>query len=521
MKVGMAAFNANSAISNYGNQMWKSILLEAQNDFVCQDYRGSIYEMLHVNKKPVIVEDLEDLPNKTVIEHALLKSGIKNIAIAPLIYDGEIIGILELGTPYAGKLNPVSAGKAADILPMFSTAVQRVLADMETDIRAIIQEEFTAIHPTVEWKFIEASASIMHDRIEGKKSVVEDIVFKDVYPVYGMADVRGSSSERNNAIQQDLIENLELANKVVGDILTYKNMPILDEIKHRVKLALRKIKKGLNSGDEVGILDFLKGEIVPLFQHFKAEDNALAPLIEEYENALNPSLGVIYNKRKAYEESITAINQTIANYLDEQQVGAQEVFPHYFEMYKTDGVEYNMYLGQSLVKDRAFNEVYLKNFRLWQLITMCEVANQIELLKQNVQKPLDIAQLILVHSEPISIRFRMDEKQFDVDGAYNIRYEIVKKRIDKAYIKDTNERLTQPAKIAIVYAQAKEATEYLKYVKYLQSTGYLNKEVEMVELEKLQGAQGLKAIRVSINLKAKNKSYGSKVIEEVVASLQA
>ena len=151
---------------------------------------------------------------------------------------------------------------------------------------------------------------------------------------------------------------------------------------------------------------------------------------------------------------------------------------------------------------------------------MCEVANKIEVLKQNVQKPLDIAQLILVHSEPISIRFRMDEKQFDVDGAYNIRYEIVKKRIDKAYIKDTKERLTQPGKIAIVYAQPKEATEYLKYVKYLQSSGYLTKEVEMVELEKLQGAQGLKAIRVSINLEAKNKSYGSQVIEEVVASLE-
>ncbi len=30
----------------------------------------------------------------------------------------------------------------------------------------------------------------------------------------------------------------------------------------------------------------------------------------------------------------------------------------------------------------------------------------------------------------------MDEKRFDVDGAYNARYEIVKKRIDKAYVKE-------------------------------------------------------------------------------------
>lgn len=38
-------------------------------------------------------------------------------------------------------------------------------------------------------------------------------------------------------------------------------------------------------------------------------------------------------------------------------------------------------------------------------------------------------------STPISIHFKMDEKQFDIDGSYNVRYEIAKKRIDKAKIK--------------------------------------------------------------------------------------
>ena len=55
----------------------------------------------------------------------------------------------------------------------------------------------------------------------------------------------------------------------------------------------------------------------------------------------------------------------------------------------------------------------------------------------------------------------MDQKQFDVDGAYNVRYEIVKKRIDKSYIKGTTERLTQAGKIAIVYSNDSDATEYL------------------------------------------------------------
>ena len=78
-----------------------------------------------------------------------------------------------------------------------------------------------------------------------------------------------------------------------------------------------------------------------------------------------------------------------------------------------------------------------------------------------------------------------------------IRYEIIKKRIDKAHVKDTNERLTIPGKIAIVYAQDKDSREYIKYIKYLQSKNMLGK-LEHLELEDLQGVSGLKALRVEI-----------------------
>lgn len=116
---------------------------------------------------------------------------------------------------------------------------------------------------------------------------------------------------------------------------------------------------------------------------------------------------------------------------------------------------------------------------------------------EKMEHKLRVASLILVHSNPLSIKFRMDEKQFDVDGAYNIRYEIIKKRIDKAHVKDTEERLTVPGKIAIVYSQDKDADEYNKYIKYLQSKKLLGK-VEKLEVEDLQGVSGLKALRVEV-----------------------
>ena len=84
-----------------------------------------------------------------------------------------------------------------------------------------------------------------------------------------------------------------------------------------------------------------------------------------------------------------------------------------------------------------------------------------------------------------------------MEGGYNIRYQIVKKRIDKVHIKDTAERLTQPGKVAIVYTQPEHEQEYKEYVNQLYREGMLQNDYEILELEELQGVTGLKAIRVS------------------------
>ncbi len=92
----------------------------------------------------------------------------------------------------------------------------------------------------------------------------------------------------------------------------------------------------------------------------------------------------------------------------------------------------------------------------------------------------------------------MDEKIFDVDGAYNVRYEILKKRIDKATVKGTGERLTQSGKVAIVYLSEKDKLEYLEFMGYLREKDYIEDELEDLSLEKLQGAEGLRALRITV-----------------------
>ena len=95
-------------------------------------------------------------------------------------------------------------------------------------------------------------------------------------------------------------------------------------------------------------------------------------------------------------------------------------------------------------------------------------------------------------------KFRKDEKRFDVEGAYNIRYQVVKKRIDKVHLKDSTERLTQPGKIALVYFNKQEAEEYISYINFLQEQNILENDLEYLDLEELQGVSGLKALRVGI-----------------------
>jgi hypothetical protein len=157
-------------------------------------------------------------------------------------------------------------------------------------------------------------------------------------------------------------------------------------------------------------------------------------------------------------------------------------------------------VGQSLAPQFEFDDIYVKNLKLWQITMLTKAARLSNTLEKKLPLPLETTQLILAHSIPLSISFRRKERKFDVDGAYNIRYEIIKKRIDKVHLKDSEERLTQPGKIAIVYSQQKELQEYLEYIEFLQNEKLLTENIEHLELEDTQGISGLKAIRVEINL---------------------
>jgi hypothetical protein len=318
--------------------------------------------------------------------------------------------------------------------------------------------------------------------------------------LYAAIDIRNSSAERSDAIQLDLIEQLNMTGNIIAKAKKEIQFPLFDEVEFKIQKYIQSISDVLLSDEEISIHDFLHGQLLSVFDHLRETLPSVKKDIDDYFALLDPHTGVMSHHRKKYEDSITKINNVVSKFIDKEQNAAQKVYPHYFERYVTDGVEFNMYIGQSISPHVKFNDIYLNNLKMWQLTTLAKVARLTTALESELPTLLSTTQLILAHSIPISISFRTAERKFDVDGAYNIRYEIIKKRIDKVRIKETNERLTQPGKIAIVYSQPKEAAEYIEYIEFLQNQNLIKQGIEQLELEELQGVSGLKALRVDVEL---------------------
>ena len=477
-------------------------LAEKHDCLLHPNNKNSIYEKACKYKEIILVENLRKIKNKTPIENDLIEAGFNSIVIAPLLNkEQQVVGLLEMAsnTPY--EINSFVELKFKELIGLFGMAVERSREEIDNRVEAIILEKYTAIHPSVEWKFTKASFNLLEKEGQGNADFeAEPIVFKDVHPLYGQADIVSSSKKRNKAVRADLLENLRMAKEVMLECNERIYFPLISQYLYKVETEIAHLEKEFNSTDETRIVEIFHDEIHPLFTQVQDKFDMLNQRIQHYFSQIDGDLGILYSKRKDYEDSVTMLNNAIANYLDKEEIATQKILPHYFEKYKTDGVEYDMYVGQSLLNRGQFHGIHLKNMRLWQLISMCEITRLVKQMQKKLIVPLDTAQLIFVYSNSISIRFRMDEKQFDVDGAYNVRYEILKKRIDKAVIEGTEERLTLKGKVAIVYLQEKDRLEYLEYLDYLSNNGYIKGEIEDVRLGRLQGVQGLRALRFEVKV---------------------
>ncbi len=461
----------------------------------------SIYKQAFSSNRPILFDDLSNTDKGGRIKNILLKKGIKGLILLPIYASsGKLSSIFEIGTSEAMKFNALTILKLREFFDLMTLGSERYLRSMDSMVSMFIQQQFTSIHQSVKWKFEEVATKYEVQRtIPDFDGEIDPIVFKDIYPLYGQADIVSSSKLRNKSIQIDLTDNLTRVLNLMNIWNDHLQFHLLESYILKVESILNRIEKEFISSDESLIVELLTQEIHPLLHQLNERYSEMPsePYLA-YLDHLDSDLHIVYNHRKDYEHSVSQLNAAISTFLENDDQKMQKILPHYFEKYKTDGIEYNIYIGESLLKDGGFSPFFLKDFRIWQLVNACEITRLVEELSPKLPVPLKTAQLLFVYNNSLSIRFRMDEKQFDVDGSYNVRYEILKKRIDKAVVKNTGERLTVAGKVAIVYLQDKDRIEYLEYLDYLIQKGFIDPDIEDLELDKLQGAEGLKALRVRV-----------------------
>ncbi len=510
LKIGFADYNEET--ESFERVLFKEInsfLLNGQKSITSKDALCSAsYYTLFKQKELYIVTDTEryhKLYPDNILYKKLLDQGIKSAIFASIFSEDRILGVLELVSSTVNELNTINGNRLNNIMPFLVDSVVRAKKNLENELELIVQEECTSIHNSVHWKFRNEAKRYFESITEGTPTFFREIVFNDVHPLYGQVDIKGSSEARNNATKKDLAEQLEYVREVIKKLNNLEPLPIFDQMDFNIGEFMEEICDNLQVDTERKIIAFLSSEIIPFFNHLSQTNEQYQKLVEDYNELIDANTGLVYKHRKDYDESVMQVNKVLAAVLDKKQQLAQKMFPHYFERFKTDGVEHNLYIGASITKEKMFDNIYLRNLKLWQLQVICEMENTYYRYKDQLPVPLEVASMVLAFNGSLSLRFRMDEKRFDVDGTYNARYEVVKKRVDKAHIKGTEERITQPGKIAIIYSQKEDEEEYKTYIRFLQSQKLLGYDLETLELEDLQGVTGLKALRVSVLYSKKNK----------------
>ena len=504
LKVGFIIYNPEeekfTKPSKFETNVHSFLLLEEQEIDCKGDFLGCSFENLLETMKPFVISNVQKFSekpeNKRLAEH-LLRQNIQSCVFAPVMKEKQLLGIMELVSENPRDLNSVNATKLEMVLPFVTDTVDRYNTDMQNQVEAMIQREYTMIHPSVYWKFKKESQNYFQNINHTKDYILKEIVFKNVFPLYGQIDIKGSSEHRNETVKKDLKNQLTALLEIFENQKINTNLMLLEQRKFELESLRNELDFPLKADTEQQIQFYIEEEIQNKIKNIKDSEKS-EKLEQSYFDSLDEKTGLFYQERKKFDNAMSIINKKMAAVLDKKQVEAQQIYPHYYERFKTDGVEHNLYIGASITPTKPFDMIYLHNLRLWQLQTLCEMELEHHRLKASLPYKLDVTSLILVFSQPLSIRFRMDEKRFDVDGTYNARYEIVKKRIDKAHIKGSEERITEKEKITIVYSQNREEIEYLKYVKYLQHKKILEPGIEQFDVEDLQGVSGLRAIRVKV-----------------------
>jgi hypothetical protein len=464
-----------------------------------EDLEASVYGSAWCSRQPVTLHDLRAIPARGRFEDDMATDGVVGLHLLPLVFQDECIAFVELHSPHPIDDTSWDRDALDEVRTVLAVAVHRAMSEVEAQLDRIIKLHCTSIHPCVEWRFRRVALDFHGRSRHGLAVEMPVIEFRRVFPLFGTSDIRGSSLLRKQAIADDLRSQMHLALGVFDSARAAADAPWTEHLATQLRGHLDILGRDLSAGQEISILDFLRRECEPALGAVVLFAPETADRVREYFALVENEHASLFMARARYERSVRALNTALTRELDASNAGAQKVFPHIFERHATDGAEHSVYIGEDMSERGGFSSFHLRNIRLWQLRAMAQSAAVAHRLRPELEIDLELAHLVVVQNIPITLKFFFDEKRFDVDGAYNTRYEIIKKRLDKSHVKGTRERLTQCGRMAIVYSQEAERAEYHDYLAILAEAGVIERHWEELEVDDLQGVTGLRALRVRLD----------------------
>jgi len=357
-----------------------------------------LMEAVRSNRVTVVPDLAHDCRNE--YGQKLLELGMRSLLILPLMRVDEhlsnpenillkTIGAVGIMSDQPNNFDALDCRQAEELIPAFTAAVTAAQ-------RQLVQRRFiTNIHPSVEWRFLQEAER----RSLGLPP--EPIVFTSVYPLYGISDIRGSSDERNRAIQADLLEQFQLGLAIVEAAGKNQDAALIDQLRLDLLEQIHHLNEPVTVDAEVSLVRYLRDNLEVYFDYFALAGAEAQAAIAVYQTACDNPQNCVYRARATYDSTVGKINAMLRETWERWQKRMQRISPHYCDIEATDGIDHMIYAGQSI--DPKFGSFQLRSLRYEQLRAVCDCARTSFRIQKECNTNMEVTHLVLVQDSTVDI----------------------------------------------------------------------------------------------------------------------
>jgi len=166
----------------------------------------SLVDKYKENPKAIFVSAInDDQITKDPFLRVLKEAGVCSYSVLPVYYNNQLAGVLEVYSNHEVQVDDKLLSRLRPAMPLIGQLFQYSIEEFDAKMDEVLMDKFTALQPSVQWKFNEAVWHFLQSQNSNSKvKEIETVTFKHMYPLFGAVDIRNSTTERNIALKDDL-----------------------------------------------------------------------------------------------------------------------------------------------------------------------------------------------------------------------------------------------------------------------------------------------------------------------------